>query len=89
MANNKSAEKRTRQIIKRTARNRVIKNKVKTAVRRFDEAVKSNDMEQAQVKLSEAIRQIDKAITKGILHKNTAARKKSRLTRLFNDRKAG
>lgn len=85
----KSAEKRMRQTVTRTARNRRIKSMVKTTMRRFEEAIQSGDRELAQSRLIAAIRQIDQAAAKGILHKNTAARKKSRLTRLFNQNIAG
>ncbi|NLA11533.1 MAG: 30S ribosomal protein S20 [Firmicutes bacterium] len=84
----KSAEKRMRQTVKRTARNRHAKSVVKTAIRRFEESLQDGDREVAQNNLRQAVRQIDQAVAKGILHKNNAARKKSRLTRLFNE-KAG
>ncbi|HOB28704.1 MAG: 30S ribosomal protein S20 [Dethiobacteria bacterium] len=85
----RSAEKRMRQTSKRTARNRRIKSMVKTAIRRFEEALQSGDRELARDKLIKAVRQIDRAVAKGVIHKNTAARKKSRLTRLFNQNVAG
>jgi len=85
----KSAEKRMRQTLKRTARNRRVKSIVKTATRRFEEAIQSGDRELAQSRLIAAIRKIDQAAAKGVIHKNNAARKKSRLTRLFNRFAAG
>ncbi|MBS3943266.1 MAG: 30S ribosomal protein S20 [Dethiobacter sp.] len=85
MPNTKSAEKRVRQTEKRTARNRRIKSMVKTAIRRFEEAMQAGDADAARVKLVSATQQIDKAAAKGILHKNTAARKKSQLARAFNN----
>ncbi len=85
----KSAEKRMRQTVTRTARNRRVKSMVKTAVRRFEEATLSGDRELARSRLIAAVRRIDQAVAKGILHKNNAARKKSRLTRLFNQNAAG
>ena len=85
----RSAEKRMRQTSKRTARNRRINSMVKTAIRRFEEALQSGDRELARDKLIKAVRQIDRAVAKGVIHKNTAARKKSRLTRLFNQNVAG
>lgn len=84
MPNTKSAEKRVRQTEKRTARNRRIKSMVKTSIRRFDEAVQSGDAEASRAKLISATRRIDKAVAKGVIHKNTAARKKSQLARAFN-----
>ena len=89
MPNTKSAEKRVRQVVARTANNRRAKSTVKTAIRRFEEALKSGDRENAQVKLTAAIRLIDKAAARGVVHKNTAARKKSRLTRQLNKSAAG
>ncbi len=85
----RSAEKRMRQTIKRTARNRHAKSVVKTAIRRFEEALQNGDRELAWGNLRKAVRQIDQAVAKGVLHKNNAARKKSRLTRLFNQDTAG
>jgi small subunit ribosomal protein S20 len=89
LPNTKSAEKRVRQVVARTERNRRAKSMVKTSIRRFEEALKSGDQESAQARLLAAIRQIDKAAAKGIVHKNNAARKKSRLTRMLNDSAAG
>lgn len=89
MPNTKSAEKRIRQTEKRTARNRRIKSMVKTSIRRFEEAVQSGDADSARIKLLSASRQIDKAAAKGVLHKNTAARKKSKLAREMNRTAAG
>jgi len=84
LPNIKSAEKRARQAAVRTERNRRVKSVVKTSIRRFKEALQSGDGESAREKLKAAIRQIDKAAARGVIHKNNAARRKSRLTRLFN-----
>ncbi|SFQ99701.1 30S ribosomal protein S20 [Desulfoscipio geothermicus] len=84
MPNIKSAAKRVRITKKRTERNRRIKSTVRTAIRRFQEAMAGENREEAQMKLRRALVTIDKAVTKGVLHKNTAARKKSRLTKFFN-----
>ncbi len=84
MPNSKSAAKRVRQNVKREDRNRRIKSVLKTSIRRFEESMKSGDREEARVKLDAAVRQIDKAASKGIMHKNNAARKKSHLNRVFN-----
>ncbi len=89
MPNTKSAEKRARQVAGRTDRNRRVKSMVKTSIRRFEEALDSGDQETARARLLAAIRQIDKAADRGIVHKNNAARKKSRLTRLLNRSAAG
>ena len=85
----RSAEKRMRQAIKRTARNRRVKSMIKTATRRLEEAIQSGDRELARTRLIAAIRRIDQAAAKGVIHKNNADRKKSRLTRLFNRNAAG
>jgi small subunit ribosomal protein S20 len=85
----RSAEKRMRQTIKRAACNRRVKSLVKTTIRRFEEALQEGDRELAQGNLRTAIRQIDRAAARGIIHKNNAARKKSRLMRLFNESATG
>lgn len=84
MPNIKSAEKRVRQNIKRELRNRRTKSMLKTSIRRFEESLQSGDVEEAKVKLNAAVRQIDRAAARGVVHKNNAARKKSRLSRIFN-----
>ncbi len=84
MPNIQSAAKRARQNVVREKRNRRIKSMLKTSIRRFEESLQSGDQEEAKNKLYAAVRQIDKAAAKGVVHKNNAARKKSRLNRLFN-----
>ena len=84
MANTKSAEKRIKVIRRRTLRNKSLKSALRTAIRRFEDALAGAAREEAAEALRKALVAIDKAVTKGILHKNTAARKKSRLTRRFN-----
>ncbi|KJR98360.1 MAG: 30S ribosomal protein S20 [Peptococcaceae bacterium BRH_c4a] len=82
--NIKSAIKRVDVIRTRTLRNASLKSNLRTTIRKFDETLDGGSREDAQAKLQKALVTIDKAVTKGILHKNTAARKKSRLTRSFN-----
>ncbi len=89
MPNIRSAAKRVRQTEKREQRNKRIKSMVKNSIRRFEEALQSGDDEELKVTLHQAVRQIDKAAAKGILHKNNAARKKSSLSRRFNVRATG
>ena len=84
MPNIKSAAKRVLTIKKRTERNRHIKSTVRTAIRRFHEALASENQEEAQTTLRRALVIIDKAATKGVMHRNTAARQKSRLTKFYN-----
>lgn len=85
MPNIKSAEKRVDVIRKRTLRNTSLKSNLRTAVKKFDESLKGAPAEESSAKLRQALVAIDKAVTKGILHKNTAARKKSRLTKRLNN----
>ena len=80
MANTKSAIKRMRQSETRRARNRMIRSKVRTAVKIARTAVAGPGPE-ARSAVLDAIRTLDKAVTKGVLHRNTAARKKSALAR--------
>ncbi len=84
MPNIKSAAKRIEVTRKKTMRNVRIKSVLRTTIRKFEKAMKESDREEAAQKLYNAVRAIDKAVTKGILHKNAAARKKSRMTRKFN-----
>ncbi|HCP15120.1 MAG TPA: 30S ribosomal protein S20 [Peptococcaceae bacterium] len=84
MANIKSAMKRTQIIRIRTKRNAAYKSMMKTAIRRFETALKDGDMAKAREELIRTIRTIDKIETKGVIHKNTASRKKSRLTKALN-----
>ncbi|MFZ7103393.1 MAG: 30S ribosomal protein S20 [Peptococcaceae bacterium] len=84
MANIKSALKRAKKAKVRALRNRNIKSTVKTVIKRFEEAVQTNNIEEAKTRLQKAVQTIDKAASKGILHKNNAANKKSRLAKMFN-----
>lgn len=84
MANIKSAIKRANKAKVRALRNRAAKSNIKTTIKRFEEAVNNNNVEDAKVLLTKAIKTIDKAASNGILHKNNAANKKSRLTKLYN-----
>ena len=85
MANIKSAKKRISVIETRTARNKAIKSKVKTAIKKVDVAVAANDAEAAKTALRAAIIEITKAGSKGVFHKKTVARKVSRLTKTVNE----
>ena len=85
MANIKSAKKRILVIETKTARNKAIKSKVKTYVKKVETAVARKDVEAAKVALKEAISVINKAGSKGVYHKNTCARKISRLTKAVNE----
>ncbi|MCK8826962.1 30S ribosomal protein S20 [Natroniella acetigena] len=84
MPTSKSAKKRVRVTEKKTKRNRQRKEKVKIDIKEFEEAVTAGNVELAEEKLKEAKKTIDKFTNKGLFHKNTAARKKSKLDRKFN-----
>ena len=84
MPNIKSAIKRVNVIEKKTLRNNMIKSEYKTAVKRFEEAVSNNNVEEATKLFSVATKKIDQACTKGVIVKNTAARKKSKLANQLN-----
>jgi len=84
LANKGSAAKRHRQSEKKRLSNRMAKSKVKTEIRKFEEAVQAKDKEHAEEYLKTVIKLIDTAARKNIYHKNTAARKKSRLSKAFN-----
>lgn len=79
MANHKSAEKRIRQTLKRTERNRYYKTRIKNIIKAVRTAVDSNNIEQANEALKVANKYLHKFVSKGILKKNTASRKVSRL----------
>ncbi|MBR2386478.1 30S ribosomal protein S20 [bacterium] len=79
MANIKSAQKRAEIAVKNTQRNTAFKSSIKTAIKKAL-ALATGDSKELQAALSKVYQLCDKAVSKGILHKNTAARKKSRLT---------
>ncbi len=85
MANIKSAKKRILVTEVRTARNKAIKSKVKTYVKKVEACVAEGNKAAANEALTAAISEISKAATKGVYHKNTAARKVSRLTKAVNE----
>jgi len=80
MPNHKSAKKRVRQNEKRRAINRSNRSGLRTQIKKLRTALGGNDAAQTQELLNPTISAIDKAVNKGLLHKNTAARYKSRLT---------
>ncbi len=79
MANHSSAEKRNRQRIKRTARNRAVKSSVRTLTKKVRTAVAGKDVATAETALTSAVVALAKARTKGVLHKKTASRRIARL----------
>ena len=84
MANIKSAKKRILVAETRAARNKAIRSKVKTFIKKVDAAIAAGDKAAAQACLVNAISEIDKACTKGVYHKNNASRKISRLSKAVN-----
>ncbi|MEH2942083.1 30S ribosomal protein S20 [Lachnospiraceae bacterium KK002] len=84
MANIKSAKKRILVTATRTARNKSIRSAVKTSIKKVEAAIAANDKEAAQTALNAAISQISRAASKGVYHKNNAARKVSQLTKAVN-----
>ncbi|MGI6033633.1 MAG: 30S ribosomal protein S20 [Coriobacteriales bacterium] len=84
MANIKSQKKRIKTNEKARMRNRAVKAELKTAVRHVREAVEAGDKETAQTAAKNACRLLDKAASKGVIHKNQAANRKSGVMRLVN-----
>ncbi len=81
MANIKSQIKRNRQNEKRRLRNKSVKSALKTAIRKFNEAAQAGDATAAEELLRVASRKLDKAVSKGVIHKNQAANRKSAIAR--------
>jgi small subunit ribosomal protein S20 len=84
VANIKSQLKRIKTNEKARLRNKSVKSSLKTAVRRFREAADAGDREQAVIALHHASRQLDKAASKGVIHANQAANKKSAMAQRAN-----
>ncbi len=84
MPNIKSAKKRVKIIEKKTLRNNMIKSAYKTAIKKFEEALAAGNIEEAKGFFVEATKKIDQACSKGVIVKNTAARKKSNLAKKLN-----
>lgn len=80
----KSVLKRIRQDAKRRLRNQAWRTKIKTCIKKVEETITQNNKDSIQAILNEAIKVISKAASKGIIHKNTASRKISRLTKKVN-----
>ena len=80
---NSSAEKRERQNAKRRLRNRMAKSTVRTAIKKFNAAVAAGDKAKAQEAMALSFKLLDTAAGNGVLHRNTASRKKSRMYKAF------
>ncbi|WP_019606889.1 30S ribosomal protein S20 [Nocardiopsis sp. CNS-639] len=81
MANIKSQKKRIRQNEKARVRNQAVRSSLKTAVRKFREAAEAGDVEKAAVAQRAAARALDKATSKGVIHQNQAANRKSAIAK--------
>lgn len=84
MPNTKSAEKRVRVAERRRQRNRVFRSASRTYIRKAERLITQGDAEAAAQAVGDAISTLDRAAIKGIIHKNNAARRKSRLMKKFN-----
>ncbi|MFX3624458.1 MAG: 30S ribosomal protein S20 [Ectobacillus sp.] len=84
MANIKSAIKRAATSEERRAHNASLKSDMRTAVKNVEALLNNNDLENAKTAFVTAAKKLDKAVTKGLIHKNAAARKKSRLAKRLN-----
>ncbi len=84
MPNIKSAKKRVKVIENKTLQNKMLKTALKTSLKKYEAAVEAGDKETAAETYKIAVKKIDKAVAKGLLHKNTAGRKKSQFTRKLN-----
>lgn len=80
MANTPQSKKRARQIVRRTSVNKARRSRIRTYLRSVEEAIASGDKQAASTALQAAQPELMRGVTKGILHKNTVARKMSRLT---------
>jgi small subunit ribosomal protein S20 len=85
MPNHKSAEKRDRQNAARNAVNTANRTRLRTQVKKLRAAIAAGSLHEARTLLSETISVIDKSVQKGVLHRNTAARHKARLTSHINE----
>jgi small subunit ribosomal protein S20 len=88
VAHSLSAKKRVRQNLKRRSRNRARKMEIRDSVKSFNTALTGGDFKKAEAELNKTVSIMDRIATKSTMHKNTAARKRSRLTRKLNALKA-
>jgi len=89
MAHSVSAKKRIRQNAKKRLHNKAIRSAIVTQVKKLHAAIASGNTEQARAHLTQTVIVLDKAASKGLIHKNAASRSKSRLTRKVNAISAG
>ncbi|GAA4073919.1 30S ribosomal protein S20 [Amphibacillus indicireducens] len=85
MANMKSAIKRIRVNEKSRVANQTVKSNMRTNIKRVESLISENNVEEAQAALKVAVKKIDKAVQKGVIHKNNGTRQKARLTKKVNE----
>ena len=88
MANIKSAKKRVRVNEVKAAQNKALKSALKTSIKKYEAAVASGNVAVAETTYTATVKRVDQAVAHGLLHKNNAARKKSRFTKMLNKAKA-
>jgi len=84
LPNIKSAKKRVKVIATKTLQNKMFKSQLRTAIKKFLAAVQAGEKAEAQLAYKAAVKKVDQAAARGIIHKNAAARKKSQFTKLYN-----
>ena len=84
MPNIKSAKKRVRTTDTKTLQNKMFRTQLKTAMKKYEAAVAAGNIAEAQETYKAAVKKIDKAVAHGLIHKNTAAHKKSQFTKKLN-----
>jgi small subunit ribosomal protein S20 len=84
MANIKSAQKRIKVIEVKTLRNKMVKSALKTTIKKFEASIAGGNLEDAKAAFTNTVKALDMAASKGIIHKNMASRKKSRLAAKLN-----
>jgi len=84
VANIKSSKKRIKVTQAKTLRNKMVKSALKTSIKKYETAIVAGNVDEAKVLLGSTIKSIDMAASKGMIHKNVASRKKSRLTLKLN-----
>ena len=83
MPNIKSAKKRVKVIETKTLRNKMLRTQLKTEIKKFEAVVASGDVTAAKAAYSTTVKRVDRAVAQGLLHKNNAAHKKSRYTKMI------
>ena len=83
MPNIKSAKKRTKVIAAKTLKNKMFKTNLKTIVKKYETAVAANDKSGLEQSFKATVKKIDQAVARGLMHKNKAARQKSRFAKKF------